>query len=455
MNGDPFGEITTRNDIARDIIAGFAAVTPTLAGVWRLVDRALADVPAVLAELGRARAELEAVRLDRANLLAAIRATLAADAEGEADPLGYLRDELDTHRHPGAAPGGGHDQLPADAQADPPRPPRRTAADRGHRQRRPVPRAGRRGPRPARVAVPLRDRARLHGGRGARRRAGGSTPRTRTGGRTCSAYPPYPPGCSWRSARGSACPGSPSGSTPASVTFAAGGWLAAAALLGPLASPLPQVLGVGAVVLAVPWWAHRRRRAKVRVQRTLAAWPDISRAIGLPGSPGHVRGRGPVGMAGTAPPGPRADHRRRDRADTRHRIGARHLPRRGPRLPHPRRQGQPVRTARARHRPARRSDPVARAVRTVHHRARGPRAVRGRRAVPRVVPAPARAVRRHDRVGQERRTQRPHGHPRRVRRRGHLGHRPQEGHGTRPLGTVHRPPGDHARGGRRDCSPTP
>jgi hypothetical protein len=69
-----------------------------------------------------------------------------------------------------------------------------------------------------------------------------------------------------------------------SVTCAAGGWLAAAALAGPLAGPLPQVLGVGAVVLAVPWWAHRRRRAKVRVQRTLAAWPDISRAIGLPGS---------------------------------------------------------------------------------------------------------------------------------------------------------------------------
>ena len=68
----------------------------TLAGVWRLIDTALADLPAVLADLGRARAELEAVRLDRANLLAAIRATLAADAEGEPDPLGYLRDELDS-----------------------------------------------------------------------------------------------------------------------------------------------------------------------------------------------------------------------------------------------------------------------------------------------------------------------------------------------------------------------
>ena len=95
MNGSPFEEVATRNDVARDIIAGFAAVTPTLAGVWLFVDRALADVPALLADLGRVRAELEAVRLDRANLLAAIRATLMADAEGESDPLGYLRDELD------------------------------------------------------------------------------------------------------------------------------------------------------------------------------------------------------------------------------------------------------------------------------------------------------------------------------------------------------------------------
>ena len=95
MKNASSAEITTRNDIARDIIAGFAAVTPTLTGVFRLIDTALADLPAVLADLGQARAELEAVRLDRANLLAAIRATLTADAEGEPDPLGYLRDELD------------------------------------------------------------------------------------------------------------------------------------------------------------------------------------------------------------------------------------------------------------------------------------------------------------------------------------------------------------------------
>jgi hypothetical protein len=96
MNASSSSEITTRNDIARDIIAGFAAVTPHLAGIWRILDQALADLPAVLADLGRAKTELEAVRLDRANLLAAIRATLTADAESEPDPLGYLRDELDT-----------------------------------------------------------------------------------------------------------------------------------------------------------------------------------------------------------------------------------------------------------------------------------------------------------------------------------------------------------------------
>ena len=96
MNATCTAEITTRNDIARDIIAGFAAVTPMLTGAWRLIDTALADLPAVLAELGRARAELEALRLDRANLLAAIHATLAADVESEPDPLGYLRDELDS-----------------------------------------------------------------------------------------------------------------------------------------------------------------------------------------------------------------------------------------------------------------------------------------------------------------------------------------------------------------------
>jgi S-DNA-T family DNA segregation ATPase FtsK/SpoIIIE len=68
------------------------------------------------------------------------------------------------------------------------------------------------------------------------------------------------------------------------AVLASGAWLAVAALLGPFTSPVPLALGIGALVLAVPWWAHRRRRAKARVQRAIAAWPDISKAISLPGS---------------------------------------------------------------------------------------------------------------------------------------------------------------------------
>jgi S-DNA-T family DNA segregation ATPase FtsK/SpoIIIE len=70
----------------------------------------------------------------------------------------------------------------------------------------------------------------------------------------------------------------------AGAVMACGTWLSLAAVVGPLAPPLPQALGIGGLVLAVPWWANRRRRAKVRVERIIAAWPDIARAIGLAGS---------------------------------------------------------------------------------------------------------------------------------------------------------------------------
>lgn len=68
------------------------------------------------------------------------------------------------------------------------------------------------------------------------------------------------------------------------AVFAAGAWVAFAALLGPLMSPLPPVLGAVALMLAAPWWADRRRRVRARVLRALAAWPDMAWAIGLPGS---------------------------------------------------------------------------------------------------------------------------------------------------------------------------
>jgi S-DNA-T family DNA segregation ATPase FtsK/SpoIIIE len=70
----------------------------------------------------------------------------------------------------------------------------------------------------------------------------------------------------------------------ATVTAAAGGWLAAATVHGPWHDPLPTLLFAATVTLAVPWWTHRRRRARVRVDRVIRAWPDIAESIGLAGS---------------------------------------------------------------------------------------------------------------------------------------------------------------------------
>lgn len=80
-------EVTTRNDTARHIVAAFADTLPTLAAYWRIIDTSLSDIAPLAADLS-------AVRRDHANLTAAARATLAAYADGEADHLAYLRDEL-------------------------------------------------------------------------------------------------------------------------------------------------------------------------------------------------------------------------------------------------------------------------------------------------------------------------------------------------------------------------
>jgi hypothetical protein len=70
----------------------------------------------------------------------------------------------------------------------------------------------------------------------------------------------------------------------AAAVLAVGGWLAIAMLVGPLTSPTLPVLLLGGLIFAVPWWANRRRRARARAQRAVAAWPDIARAIGIPGA---------------------------------------------------------------------------------------------------------------------------------------------------------------------------
>lgn len=84
-------EATTRNNTARQIVAGFAATLPALADYWRTIDAALADAADLAAVLAR-------TRLAHANLLAAARATLSADDDGEDDPLSYLRDEVHAQR---------------------------------------------------------------------------------------------------------------------------------------------------------------------------------------------------------------------------------------------------------------------------------------------------------------------------------------------------------------------
>jgi hypothetical protein len=99
-SGMSLDAVYARNDIARRIIAGAVSALPAASELWSQVDRALADVPALGAAIGRLTAELADTRMDRANLLAAMRATLAAQADGEPDPLYYLRDELDARQVP-------------------------------------------------------------------------------------------------------------------------------------------------------------------------------------------------------------------------------------------------------------------------------------------------------------------------------------------------------------------
>lgn len=84
--------IRSRNRVAKSIIAGFAAELPALDYFWQLIITALADIPALLAGLAQAR-------LRWANLAAAARAAIAAERDGEPDPLWYLRDELDAQGH--------------------------------------------------------------------------------------------------------------------------------------------------------------------------------------------------------------------------------------------------------------------------------------------------------------------------------------------------------------------
>ncbi len=66
----------------------------TAAAVVDALNRALDMLPFLSAEITRLRRRLATTLHDLNNLLAAARATLGAHADGEEDPLYYLRDEL-------------------------------------------------------------------------------------------------------------------------------------------------------------------------------------------------------------------------------------------------------------------------------------------------------------------------------------------------------------------------
>lgn len=67
---------------------------PTPVAIWT----AIADIPVLLAEVDRLARLLSRTRWDFADLLAAARATLGADHDGEPEPLTYLRDAVTEHR---------------------------------------------------------------------------------------------------------------------------------------------------------------------------------------------------------------------------------------------------------------------------------------------------------------------------------------------------------------------
>ena len=66
----------------------------TATAVMDTLSRALDTIPLLSAEIARLRRRLAASLNDFNNLLAAAKATLSANADGEEDPLFYLRDEL-------------------------------------------------------------------------------------------------------------------------------------------------------------------------------------------------------------------------------------------------------------------------------------------------------------------------------------------------------------------------
>ena len=73
---------------------------------WDQIRAALADARDLATEVTRLSAELAVPRLSHANALAAMRATIDAQRDGESDPLYYIRDELNAPRNLSGVRGG-------------------------------------------------------------------------------------------------------------------------------------------------------------------------------------------------------------------------------------------------------------------------------------------------------------------------------------------------------------
>jgi hypothetical protein len=94
-------EVSARSRAALVIIETLAADRP--GRIWQYLTDAVADTPALAAEIAALDIQLAEECLHRANLAAAGLATINACEDDEPDPLSYLRDELAAqgydHRH--------------------------------------------------------------------------------------------------------------------------------------------------------------------------------------------------------------------------------------------------------------------------------------------------------------------------------------------------------------------
>jgi hypothetical protein len=98
-------EVATHYNHARSALDNDPTTRTSQTGL--ILASALALIPPLATEVRRLRKRLASTLADLRDLAAAARATLSAQAEGEPDPLYYLRDELQAQ---GQIPRDEHDE---------------------------------------------------------------------------------------------------------------------------------------------------------------------------------------------------------------------------------------------------------------------------------------------------------------------------------------------------------